>query len=130
MAQRRALPIIVQIPFVALALWIGLAYRYGSPVRTATESFDTARDIAQVSTWGLAFLVGGVVMAAGLFHQRLQVFAFMIGGGVYILWGLFFAEAASAPTASLTGWALYAFIGFTHYLAAWRIYTDVKAGRS
>lgn len=122
------------IPFPLLALVIGLAYVLGDPRRTATPSFNTARELAHslgattdgIQLFGVFFLMGAVVMATTLITDspRVMATALTIGGFMYVWWGALFAISAIVETrASLTGWAIYAFVAYGHFINAYRIRT-------
>ena len=111
-------------PFAGLALITGLAYLLGSPDRTRPASFAIAKMVASMHVWGIAFLIGAGALATviALDHKYAIVTALFVGGLLYTWWGLSFGIAAlNDPRASANAWATYMFIGFTHYLAAWRI---------
>ncbi|MDN4173909.1 hypothetical protein QWY28_13190 [Nocardioides sp. SOB77] len=109
-----------------LASVMGLAYLTGDPARTASQSFAAARQVAPMTTWGLLFLTGALVLAAALLagHRHALAWALFIGGGIYSWWAICFAASAlHDPTASATAWAIHGFISASHYLAAWAVWT-------
>lgn len=109
------------LPYIALALWVGLGYNLGDAVRTNTPSFEGAKGITDIQNWGIMFLIGAVVMAVtSMIHEtkwmRLSLF---IGGVMYVWWGcLFVFTLTHVPNASIVAPGLYAFIAFAHFAAA------------
>lgn len=116
------------IPYPVLAAVTGLAYMFGARARTPSHSFDVARSIAPLQTWGLLFAAGAVVLSVALIvdNRRLTANALFIGGAIYTWWASLFAIATvTEPTASLVGWAVWGFVAFAHYVAAWRVLSKV-----
>lgn len=119
------------LPFPVLAVIIGLAYCFGSPNRTMSSSFSTAKSIAPLESWGLLFLFGGFFLTVAMLLRDLRMMSFglFIGGMIYTWWGtLFLISAMTDLNASLTGWAIYGFLAFVHYAGFWRLRMLVAAG--
>lgn len=117
---------LLMVPSIALAGWIGSSYVLGDPERTATPSFTTAQFLAPMWAWGVLFLTGAVTLSftAILGEPRLIGAALFIGGIIYTWWGSLFAITTLVDSrASLTGPAIYYFIGLVHFTGAWRMYT-------
>lgn len=112
------------VPFPALAGVMGLAYLFGDPGRTSTQSFVAARDIATLHQWGYLFLLGAAVTSILLVLDRRTAlsWALWFGGAIFTFWATLFAiSAATDPRASLTGWAVHGTIASQHFIAAWWI---------
>lgn len=111
------------IPFALLAAVTGLGYAFGGEARTSSPSFGFARSIAPMTWWGVLFLLGAAVLTFALTVNWPWLIwrALFVGGCIYLWWGICLAIGiAVAPHASLNAWAVYVFIGFTHFYAAWR----------
>lgn len=109
------------IPFALLAGWIGCAYMFGDPGRTATPSFAAARDLAPIQTWGVMFVIGAAVLVVAMFvtDDGVPQWALVIGGGIYLWWAvLFFFTITQDERASLNAPALYGFIAAIHFIGA------------
>lgn len=106
-----------------LAGIIGLAYTLGDASRTAAPSFDAAKSVASMHTWGWVFLAGAVVMGAALLtrNQKVLSVSLFIGGTLYSWWGACFAiQALTDDQSSLVAWALYAVVAMIHFIIAVR----------
>lgn len=114
------------VPFPALAAVMALGYLFGDESRTSGASFDVAKSVAPMPVWGAVFLVGVVVLVAALLAGDAQIVALglFVGGAIYTWWAACFALSAIIdPQASLVAWATYGTIAYSHYYAAWRIWT-------
>ena len=109
------------VPYVVLALWIGLAYLLGDELRTATPAFEGAKEITTVSNWGYMFLVGAVVMTVCSLMRDTKWLrtSLFIGGFMYTWWGaLFMFSIINVPFANLNAPILYWFVAFSHFAGA------------
>lgn len=109
------------IPFIVLAGWIGCSYVAGDPVRTATPSFASARELAPMHLWGVMFIIGAATLVVAMFvrDDRIARWALVVGGVIYTWWGLLFLlTVLRDERASLNGPVLYGFVAFVHFLAA------------
>lgn len=101
-AARVALP-----AFPMVALWIGLAYVFGSPARYVSPSLDVAKDIMPIQTWGALFLlVATIELAAWLLGGNRMWFSFalFVGALMFTVWAIVLAIAIfTVPDASLVG---------------------------
>lgn len=129
------MPRILLVPFATLSLWIGLAYALGTPERTQGPTYGPAKAIVPswvpgypMVAWGAVFLLGFAVLAWGIVAPPAVTGATLfIGGGIYIWWATllliaFFSDAHASGSAP----GLYAFVGFAHYMACWRVYLERK----
>lgn len=120
------------VPFPLLAIVVGLGYAFGGPARNSYTLFNPAEVIMPVAWWGWVFIGGAVVMAGALWLGRplLMTSALVVGGGVFIFWGITFLIAAlSEPAAPLSPWAKDISIGLAHYYAAYRTHHRVQESR-
>ena len=101
-AARVALP-----AFPMVALWVGLAYCFGSPGRYVTPSLDVAKDIMPIKTWGVLFIfVATVELVAWFFGGNRMWFSFalFVGAIMFSVWTIVLAVAIfTVPNASLAG---------------------------
>lgn len=115
------------IPFPILAGIVGLGYMFAGPERHTSPSFDPARAIMPLPAWGLVFLVGSVTLILTLLlcRARWVAGALLIGGAVYMFWGVCFGVAAlTEPQASLAAWAKELGVALAHYYAAHRVMSN------
>jgi hypothetical protein len=90
-------------------------------MRTATPSFDEARDFISLRVWGLMFLAGATTLTLTMLSGRTAWMraALYVGGVMYSWWAfLFLLGAIQTPYASVNSPAVYGFIAFTHFAAA------------
>lgn len=108
-------------PGTRMMLWVyplvtllyGFIYSFQSPDRMMSGSFEQAKAIASMRTWGLIFLTVAALKIACILvggqrwhHHRDDAYIFMmcLGGALYSTWGfLFLISAADSPTASFAG---------------------------
>lgn len=112
------------IPFPILAGIVGLGYMLGGSDRYISPSFDPAKAIMPLPAWGLAFIVGSATLTLTLLlcRSRWVAGALLIGGAVYMFWGICFGVAAlTEPEASLGAWAKELALALAHYYAAYRV---------
>lgn len=108
-----------------MAMVSGLAYTLGDPRRTASPSFDAAKALFPMQTWGVIFLVGAAFCTIALAARSAKLMAISLwgGGAMYLWWAANFAVAALAsPEASLVAWAPYTMVAIFHYIVAYRIW--------
>lgn len=128
-------PRMLVLPYIGLALWLGLGYIHGDPRRTATPSMEAPKELARtvlpglrepMNFWGIVFLIGAVALAAGALlpehyrrHEVLMVLLF-VGGLMYCFWGAVFAWGALADSrASVNGPGVYWFAAVMHMVGVW-----------
>jgi len=114
------------LPSAALAGWVGCAYLFGDPQRTATPSFRMAQDLAPMEAWGVLFSIGAVSLLLAALSGKLTLvaIALFIGGAIYSWWAsLFLLTLLLDEHASIVAPALWYFTSFTHFAGAWRMYT-------
>jgi hypothetical protein len=129
------MPRILVVPFAGLALFIGIAYYFGTPERTRGPSYAPAKALIPawlpgypMQWWGLLFMTGFLALAGGIIYGQSLIGATLFAGGaIYLWWATLLAIACyTDPHASASAPGLYAFIGFAHFLASWRVYMHRK----
>lgn len=109
------------IPYVIATAWIGFGYMLGDPQRTLTPSFDQARQITDISTWGWLFLIGALCLALTMWipdslYLRMSLF---VGGVIHSWWGfLFFINIFNSHHSSLNAPICYWFLAYSFFIAA------------
>lgn len=114
-----------------LALGVALAYIFGDPSRTSTPSFDVARDVMTIKSFGFIFLFVAVLEIAGMVlkTELFYVVGLAIGLGVCFGWaGLFIGSIIFTDSASLVSPMLWGFVGIAH-VATFRSLTKDTAHR-
>lgn len=119
---------------------VGLSYFLGDPDRTASPSFDFAREIMPIRAWGLVFLAltATKVFALITHNRRVMIVALCAALGAYITWTLFFLASLLdfgigfpwlAPAASITAVWLWGFVSVAHVASLRSLTRDVVVTR-
>lgn len=100
-----------------LALGVAMAYIFGDPARTATPSFDVAREVMTIRSFGYIFLFVAAleILGMALKTELFYIVGLAIGLGVSFGWGLFFVGSIIfTDDASLVSPLLWSFVGLAH----------------
>lgn len=101
----------------ALSFGVAWAYIFGDPDRTATPSFDAARNVMSIRGFGFIFAVVFLIELVGMLSKREEVFVIGLatGMGVAGAWsGFFILSIIFTDNASLTGFQLWGYVALAH----------------
>lgn len=105
-----------------LNVGLGLALVLGSPLRTASPSLAPARDLMSIHTWGVLFVVGGVICFAAHHLGRRGALAVAGGAGIHAVWAATLIQAATQDDrAGLTGFVVYGWVSLLHVTTGIRL---------
>jgi hypothetical protein len=117
--------------YPVIYITIGLLFLTQAPSRTSSDAFDVARMVFDITTWGLAFLIIGLVEAVALAFMtgpqiptaaraaRVYVWALVIGSGLAAFWTtVMFAAALRSDAVSFTSAVWLAGITVFHIASA------------
>lgn len=105
-----------------LDVGLGGALVFGAASRTSSLSFATAKQVAPVEAWGLAFLAVGLLLLWALRLDLLGIAAALTGAALHTFWAVaFLAAAIWDGRAALTGIPVYMFVALVHLTVAVRL---------
>ena len=107
-------------PYFLLALGQGMFFLFSDPVRYSHALYDVARYWAPMSTWGIAFIVGALIIAlvGGIGEAKWISYGLLSGGFFYTFWCLLLGlGSVHSPEAGATFVAplLYLFIAYQNF---------------
>lgn len=113
--------------YPGLAITVGLLFILQDPRRTSGGAFEVAKDLMSIPTWGITFLVLGVVQALGLSLGNASVFRWtlVVGSGLCAFWGaLILKSAYDNIWVSYTSGLWVIVVGVAHFASARSVSRD------
>jgi hypothetical protein len=119
----------VILPFYPLsALAIGLLFILQPASRTSSGAFETAKEVMSIPTWGLVFILVGLleIMAFAVGRTVMFQWGLIIGAGLATFWAvLIFLSALDNPNVTFTGCVWIMFVAVAHIASTRSLAKDV-----